>query len=596
MSATCPNCGREIGPRDRFCDACGAFLGWDEGVPSSGDSQLLQRPPQREEQRANVQVRIKDEQIAVTPGNAESTSFTVKNLGTQIEQFRCVVTGPEWIAVDPDTLTVYPGEESTGTIQAAPPRRPGSAAGVTPFRLTVTSARHTHVSSSDAGRVDVAAYHELAAELVPTSSNGRGLTRHQVELDNRGNVPLRIELSPTDVADGLRLGVPAFADVAPGQVVEVPVSVYGTRRWFGRPEPKTFSIVAEPPKPLAVTRLSGTRIVAPLFPRWVPAVAAGLAVAAVAAGVLAPKLLAKPTPPSSSTSSAPSSGASSASATNSSSSPSSSSSSSSPSSSTTSSVAAAPVLVPDVTGSALADAEAAISSKNLKPQPQASWVSPPAIAGNVVRTDPTAGASASPGSTVQVFAPTGTDTLMPVSQAASWTATSQFQPPAITLAFGGSGSANTGAALMAGPVTLANGVVITQALETHPPPLTNGYIKGIYSLSPAEIGGEQFRADIGFRQGTGGMIRYQVIAIDGNGSQQTKVDRTLDAAANQVAQVIADLPAGTAKVALVVTALDNAPANDDVIWVNPRIEEANAPAEPLQPTAPASPTPSSSGP
>ena len=273
-----------------------------------------------------------------------------------------------------------------------------------------------------------------------------------------------------------------------------------------------------------------------MFPRWVPAAAAGLAVVAVAAAVLVPKLTSHnppPPPPGSSSAAAQSSLSSSASATNSSS-----------SSSVVlvlghpgSAAASRAVPVPDVTGSALPDAEAAISSKNLKPQPQASWVSPSAIAGNVVRTDPTAGASASPGSTVQVFAPTGTDTLMPVSQSASWTATSQFQPPAITLAFGGSESANTGAALMTGPVTLANGVVITQALETHPPPLTNGYIKGVYSLSPAEIGGEQFRADIGFRQGTGGMIRYQVIAIDGNGSQQTKVDRTLDAATNQVAQV-----------------------------------------------------------
>jgi len=581
-----------------FCDGCGRYLGWGDG-PAPETVQVPVQPPQPSGPHAAVDVRFKSDLIEVAPGNAKSATFSVKNLGNQVEEFRLSVAGPAWIVVDPVVMGVYPGDEVTGTIQAAPPRKPSSVAGVTPFRLTATSSVHRpSVSSSAAGRVDIAPYYELAPELVPTSSNGRGLTHHHIELDNRGNVPLRIELSPTDVADGLRLGVPAVADVAPGQVVEVPVSVYGTRRWFGRPEPKTFSIVAEAPKPLAANRLSGTRIVAPVFPRWVPAAAAGLVVAAVAAAVLVPKLTSHnpPPPPLGSSSAAAQSSLSSsasASATNSSATNSPSSSSST---STTGSAAASLVPVPDVTGSALPDAEAAISSKNLKPQPQASWVSPSAIAGNVVRTDPTAGATASPGSTVQVFAPTGTNTLMPVSQSASWTATSQFQPPAITLAFGGSESANTGAALMIGPVTLANGVVITQALETHPPPLTNGYIKGVYSLSPAEIGGEQFRADIGFRQGTGGMIRYQVIAIDGNGSQQTKVDRNLDAAANQVAQVVADLPAGTSKVALVVTALDNAPANDDVIWVNPRIEEANAPAEPLQPTAPASPTPSSSGP
>jgi hypothetical protein len=596
MPATCPNCGREIGPSDTFCDGCGRYLGWGEG-PSPETVQVPVQPPQPGGSRAAVDVRLKSDLIEVAPGNAKSATFSVKNLGGQVEEFRLSVAGPEWIVVDPATMGVYPGDEVTGTIQAAPPRRPSSVAGITPFRLTATSSVHRpSVSSSAAGRVDVAPYYELASELVPTSSNGRGLTHHHIELDNRGNVPLRIGLNPTDVADGLRLGVPAVADVAPGQVVEISVSVYGTRRWFGRPEPKTFSIVAEAPKPLAANRLSGTRIVAPVFPRWVPAAAAGLVAVAVAAAVVVPKLTAHGTPLTSSSGS-PSSAQPSVSSSSSASSSSASSSSASASSPTTSaSGSASQVPVPDVTGSALPDAEAAISSKNLKPQPQASWVSPSAIAGNVVRTVPTADAFASPGSTVQLFAPIGTDELMPASKFANWTATSQFQPPSITLAFGGNESDNTGAALLTGPVTLANGAVITQALETHPPPLTNGYIQGVYSLSPAAIGGEQFRAAISFRQGTGGMIRYQVIAIDGNGSQQTKVDRTLDATASQVAQVIADLPAGTTKVALVVAALDNAPANDDVIWVNPRIEEANAPVEPLQPTASASPTPSSSGP
>ena len=290
MPAACPNCGRETGRQDRFCDGCGAFLGWDAG--ESADSQLIpQQAPQQADQRAAVQLQIKSDLIKVAPGNAEATTFTVKNLGTQVEEFRFAVTGPDWIMVEPAVLSVYPGQEATGTVQAAPPRRPGSVAGVTPFRLIATSAVHAGLSASAAGRVDVAPYYELAAELVPTSSNGRGQTRHHVELDNRGNVPLRIELHATDVAGGLRLGVPAFADVAPGQVIEVPVSVYATRRWFGRPEPKTFSIIAEPPKPLAATRLSGTRTVTPLFPAWVPAAAAVLVVAAVAGAVFAPKLI-----------------------------------------------------------------------------------------------------------------------------------------------------------------------------------------------------------------------------------------------------------------------------------------------------------------
>ena len=291
MRAACPNCGRGVDSGDQFCDSCGAFLGW--GAGESGDSQVLpQSGPQTDDQHAAVQLRLQSDLIGVAPGSAESTSFTVKNQGTQVEEFRFIVTGADWIVAEPAALSVYPGQEATGTIQAAPPRRPGSLAGITPFRLTATSAVHFQVSSSVAGRVDVAPYYELAAELTPTSSSGRGLTRHRVTLNNRGNVPLRIALRPTDVADGLRIGVPAFADVAPGQVTEVPVTVYGTRRWIGRPEPRPFSIIAEAPKPLAAMRLSGTRTAIPVFPSWVPVAAAGLVVVAAGGATIAPKLLA----------------------------------------------------------------------------------------------------------------------------------------------------------------------------------------------------------------------------------------------------------------------------------------------------------------
>ena len=296
-----------------FCDGCGRYLGWGEAPPPE-TIQVPTQPPQPGGPRATVQVTLSSDLIEVAPGNAKSATFSIKNLGIQVEEFRLSVAGPEWIVVDPATMGVYPGDEVTGTIQAAPPRMPSSTAGIVPFRLTATSSVHRpSVSSSAAGRVNVAPYYELAPELVPTSSNGRELTHHHIELDNRGNAPLRIQLNPTDVADGLRLGLPAVADVAPGQVIEVPVSVYGTRRWFGRPEPKTFSIIAEAPKPLAANRLSGTRIVAPVFPRWVPAAAAGLVAVAVAAAVLVPKLTAHKIgpPPTSSSAAAQSSAASS---------------------------------------------------------------------------------------------------------------------------------------------------------------------------------------------------------------------------------------------------------------------------------------------
>jgi PASTA domain len=581
VPVTCPHCGREAEFGERFCEGCGAFLGWDAG--QAAESQLFaQQVPPQDDQRAGVQIKIKDDLIEVAPGNAQSTVFTLKNLGTKVEEFRFAVTGPEWLVVEPATVSVYPGQEATGAVQAAPPRRPSSTAGVTPFQLTVTSALHTHVSGSVAGRVDVAPYYELAAELVPTASHGRGWTRHHIALDNRGNTPLRILLNPADVADGLRLRLPGAVEVAPGKVTEVPVAVHGPFRWFGRQEPRPFSIIAEPPKPLAPTRLSGIRIVVPMFPKWVPAAAAGVVAAAVAAAVVAAKAAEH------NGSGQPAAASSSALAKSSASpsSPSSSSSSSSPSSSSPSSPSSAssPVPVPNVTGDSLQAAETTLSNQHFVPQPQASYDGTSAPPGAVVGTNPTAGASASPGSTVQVIVPTGTYDMASAAPSAQWTATSEFQPPFIALPFGGQETANTGAVLLPQQVTLEDGTIPREALETVPPPLTNGVISGVYKLPNPIIAGEQFRAEIGFRQGTGGQIEFQVIATEADGSAQAMYTGVHNAG-TPLADVAVALDAGTTQITLRVQALGSTPSKDDVIWVDPCIEEANAPAEPARPTA-----------
>ena len=592
MPATCPACGQEIGPRDVFCDGCGRYLGWAEGTPPE-TIQVPVQPPQPGGPRATVRVTLESDPIEVVPGNATSSTFSVKNLGSQVEEFRLSVTGPEWIVVDPATMGVYPGDEVTGTIQAVPPRKPSSVAGIAPFRLTATSSVHRPiVSSSTAGRVSVAPFYDLAPELVPTSSNGRGLTHHQIELGNRGNVPLRIELKPTDVADGLRVGVRAVADVEPGQVVQVPVSVYGTRRWFGRPEPKTFSIIAEAPKPLAPNRLSGTRIVAPVFPRWVPA-AAGLAVVALAAAlVVVPKLTAHgtPLPPSTgSSSSAPSSVSASSSAAPSS--PTSSPATSSPPT-TTGSGSAAQVAVPDVTGETLAQADAALKAVHLVPSYQAFYNSTSPGDTNIVRTNPAANTAVTAGSTVQVFVPVQHYDMIAEETHAQWRADSQVTPPSATLS-AGTQTGTAGEVFVLTPATLEDGTVASQALETAPPPVQTYSITGRYDLPGPSIDQELFRADIGFLSGTpaGESIQYQVVAI-GNGSASVLASKIHNSGTGQVDHIVQNLPAGTTAVELSVKLLDATPTPDQVVWASPLIEETNASPPPTRPRASPSPTPS----
>jgi hypothetical protein len=585
VGVICPRCGREAERREQFCGACGAFLGWDEGQPA--DSQVLPKPePQKEEQREGVQIRLENDVIAVATGSTGSTDFVVKNIGTKVEEFGFSADGPEWLAVEPATASVFPGEETRGSVQAAPPRTPTSTAGTAPFRVTVTSAIHSHLSRSALGRVDVAPYYEFAALLDPSSSRGRGWTRHTITLNNRGNTPLRILLDSTDVADGLRLSLSAVAEVEPGMVTEVPVAVHGRRRWFGRPESKTFAVVAEPPKPLAPVRLAGTRVLVPIFPRWVPVAAAGVLAAVVAAAVVH-AATGKRTGAQSSASSH----------TGGATSKDTSSSSNTPSPSPSPSPSPTPVRVTNVVGEPLSQAKADLRKQGLVPAAQA-FYDPSTTPGNVVKTMPAPDTVASPGSRVQVFVDTGTTLFAPLASSASWTARS-FVSGIANLQFPGQPTDTNGTAFSASGVTLEDGSTApATSLETIPPDVMGFALRGAFTLQHPIIAGQVFRAFIGFPQGTtAGKIRYQIITTDAAQNDHIIGRGIHEAGTGQLTPVEVPLTkyAGATNIALRVVAIDS-PSQDDVVWVDPRIEEWNAPSRlPLQ-TASPSPTPSPTGP
>ena len=241
--------------------------------------------------------------------------------------------------------------------------------------------------------------------------------------------------------------------------------------------------------------------------------------------------------------------------------------------------------VPNVTGETLAQGEADLSSKSLKPQPRAFYNSSAPNDTNVVRTNPPADTIVSPSSIVQVLVPTQPYDMISAAPSAQWTATSQVTPPSASLPPGQQNS-STGAVFVVTPTALEDGTMASQALETLPPPVQNGTITGTYTLPDSTISGEQFRADIGFRQGTptGQAIAYQVIAIAG-GTATVVSNGIQRSGRNQVPSIMADLPAGTTTVKLVVTTLDLTPAQDAIVWANPHIEEANAPRETARPAA-----------
>src|SRR5258708_26651424 len=79
------------------------------------------------------------------------------------------------------------GEEGTTRIVFRVPRSAGAAAEAEVFGVQVTSPEDPAARAVEEALLNVRAFSETAAELVPATSHGSLHGRHELAIDNRGN-------------------------------------------------------------------------------------------------------------------------------------------------------------------------------------------------------------------------------------------------------------------------------------------------------------------------------------------------------------------------------------------------------------------------
>ncbi|MFD4814936.1 hypothetical protein ACFWNS_41030, partial [Streptomyces sp. NPDC058418] len=135
--------------------------------------------------------------VTAEPGGETDVPLQILNSGSTVEEYRFEVVGAcaAWAAVEPATLSLYPGASGTVTLRLSPPRDPSVPAGETPFGIRVVPTSDQSATVVPEGRVTVAPFTEVTSELVPRSSNGVRRGTHQLAVDNRGNAPVTVRLS-----------------------------------------------------------------------------------------------------------------------------------------------------------------------------------------------------------------------------------------------------------------------------------------------------------------------------------------------------------------------------------------------------------------
>ncbi|MGH3871871.1 MAG: PASTA domain-containing protein [Pseudonocardiaceae bacterium] len=285
----CPKCGLANPGAVDFCPnpQCRTYLGW-AAAAEPPQSPVPPSPPQRR----GVRVTVEPAELTVDPGGEVTTTVTVRNLGTRVEQFQLMPQGPgaAYASITPPTLSVYPDDEQPAVVRFAPLRSPQSPAGVAAFEVVAHSAIHADVSDVARGRLTITSFEDLSAVLQPEVSRGRKPARHQVSVTNGGNTPVNTQLTFRD-QDGTLTFTPrdGAATLPPGATQHFPVRINGPRRWFGRTERLSFSAVVTPAGPQPPITLPGTRQQTAVFPWWIPtALLTAVAIAIALFAVLKP--------------------------------------------------------------------------------------------------------------------------------------------------------------------------------------------------------------------------------------------------------------------------------------------------------------------
>jgi hypothetical protein len=222
--------------------------------------------------------------LNVVPGEQAACGLTVRNNGDIVESYQLQVVGEvaPWTTLDPPTLSLYPGSEARVNVTFAPPRSSRAGVGAVPYAVHVLPTERPMFAVAPEGMVTVLPFTETTAEIIPRTSKGRRRGKHEVAVDNRGNVPIMAEIVGGDPDNQLTVTPsPARLQVPPGQALFTTVAVRNRKRhWTGPPVTRPFQVVVTPENEQSIALDAATLQLA-ILPRNTGKIVAALAALAL---------------------------------------------------------------------------------------------------------------------------------------------------------------------------------------------------------------------------------------------------------------------------------------------------------------------------
>jgi hypothetical protein len=216
--------------------------------------------------------RLDSARVELSPGTQAVVPLQIRNTGQVVEGYQIKVLGAvaAWTTVEPAVIEVlYPGTATTTTVRFAPPRSSDVPAGMLDFGVRVVPFEHVDEAVTPEGVVEVLPFLDTTAELLPRTTHGRGSARHQVALDNRGNVPVSVSITAADDSGATRFRVvPQLVTVPPGTAAFSTVRLTPVRRVWRGPDVTVPFVVTVAAENAAPVLLDGTHVQTATVPPW----------------------------------------------------------------------------------------------------------------------------------------------------------------------------------------------------------------------------------------------------------------------------------------------------------------------------------------
>lgn len=222
-----------------------------------------------EEEAMSTTAALESPGLTLEPGAAGSTRLTIRNDSEVVEEYslRVVGLGESWAAVVPASVSLYPGHDITALVEFRPPRSASVPAGEVKYGVHVLPTEHPEDAVVPEGTVEVLPFLQTTGELMPRMSRGKLGARHNVAVDNNGNVPITVDVAGSDPGELLEFSLqPPELTIEPGTVQFAALRVRPAQKiWRGRPATHSFAVTATPTDGIPLP-LAGSHIQDPVLP------------------------------------------------------------------------------------------------------------------------------------------------------------------------------------------------------------------------------------------------------------------------------------------------------------------------------------------